>query len=193
MFNASSISKYLGFNACIAVSELFLYLSKVPPAINPSFCNSNAIFFERVFITNVNKQFKNTKKNYFKGFCLFFNEFLPTEYRSKSCQNYFLANFVENDHFFHKIKKKLEKKLSTKIWWLFTLEKWNFIILNVCLVKKIFFNFFIEKRHFLHTHAKFGRQIIKIAFFIAILFKKVMKIGNFSLSFYKKKLPVQNV
>ena len=31
-------------------------------------------FFERVFKTNVNKQFKNTKnilkKKYFKGFCL---------------------------------------------------------------------------------------------------------------------------
>ena len=33
------------------------------PAINPNFCNSNAIFCERVFITNINKQFKNTKKN----------------------------------------------------------------------------------------------------------------------------------
>ena len=66
-------------------------------------------FFEGVFITHLNKQFKITKKNYFKGFCIFFNEFLPTEYRLKSCQNYFLANFVKNYNFFQKIKKNFEK------------------------------------------------------------------------------------
>ena len=37
------------------------------PAINPTFCNSNAIFCERVFITNINKQFKNTKKKYYEN------------------------------------------------------------------------------------------------------------------------------
>ena len=94
--------------------------------------------------------------------------------------------------FFHKIKKKFEKKFSTKFWCLFTIEKWNFIILYVCLVKIRFFNFFNEKHHFLHTHALFGWKIIKIASFIAII-QDSHENREFFFVLLQKKLPVQNV
>ena len=41
---------------------------KVRSAINPSFCNSNAIFFERVFLTNANKKFRTFEKVFLQRF-----------------------------------------------------------------------------------------------------------------------------
>ena len=58
---------------------------------------------------------KNSKIFDFHGFSAFFTTVLSLENRQNSCKNFFLANFVKNNVFFHKIKTKFEKNYFVKI------------------------------------------------------------------------------